>query len=108
MEGKVRTRIIVFSVLLSAGMFLVERDPGQAATGADVYHQKKCHVCHTINGKGGKFGGDLSHVGAKRDAQWLTTFLKDPKAANPETKMSPFKGSDEELQDLVAYLLTLK
>jgi mono/diheme cytochrome c family protein len=76
--------------------------------GGKVYTEKKCAACHSINGKGGKFGGDLTHVGAKRDAQWLTAFLKNPKTANPESKMSPFKGSDEELQDLVAYLLSLK
>ena len=76
--------------------------------GAKVYAEKKCAACHAITGKGGKLGGDLSHVGAKRDAQWLATFLKDPKAENPETKMSAFKGSPEELQDLVAYLLTFK
>lgn len=105
---KVRARIVLFSVLLSAALAWAQRDPVQAAKGADVYLQKKCNVCHSINGKGGKGGPDLSDVGAKRDKEWLRTFIKTPKTINPQSKMLPFKGSEEELAALVAYLGALK
>jgi cytochrome c2 len=81
---------------------------GSAEKGKEVYDAKKCGLCHTVDGSGGKRGGDLSDVGDKRDAEWLTKYLKDPKALLPEAKMPVFKGSDEELQDLVAYLMSLK
>ena len=81
---------------------------GSAEKGKEVYDAKKCGLCHTVDGSGGKKGGDLSDVGDKRDAEWLTKYMKDPKSLMPEAKMPAFKGSDEELQDLVAYLLSLK
>ena len=81
---------------------------GEAALGEKVYSAKRCAACHVIQGKGGKLGPPLSSIASKRDEQWLKAFLKDPKAINPESKMSRFKGTDEELEALVAYLLTLK
>jgi len=63
-------------------------------------------------------GGDLSNVGAEEDAAWLGTFLKDPKGYfldTPECKKlakqkdrKKFKGTDAELNDLTAWLVTLK
>src|SRR5512132_2591130 len=78
------------------------------ALGEKIYSAKRCGACHLIQGKGGKSGPPLSDIASKRDAQWLKAFLKDPKAINPESKMSPFKGTDEELEALVSYLLSLK
>jgi cbb3-type cytochrome oxidase cytochrome c subunit len=51
---------------------------------------------------------DLSDIGDKKDAEWLTKYMKDPKSLMPEAKMPAFKGSDADLQDLVAYLMSLK
>lgn len=81
---------------------------GSAEKGKEVFDAKKCGLCHTVDGSGGKRGGDLSDIGDKKDADWLTKYLKDPKSLMPEAKMPAFKGSDEELQNLVAYLLSLK
>ncbi len=81
---------------------------GDVEKGKEVYNAKKCGLCHTVDGSGGKKGGDLSDVGDKKDAEWLTNYMKNPKAIMPEAKMPAFKGSDEELQDLVAYLSSLK
>jgi cytochrome c2 len=47
-------------------------------------------------------------VGAKRDAQWLKTFMKDPKAVLPNAKMLSFHGNAVELEAVVAYLRSLK
>lgn len=65
-----------------------------------------------------KKGGDLSGVGKQRTADWLKKFLKDPKpefkegadcqkkAKNKDRKK--FKGTPEEFDSLVAFLMTLK
>jgi mono/diheme cytochrome c family protein len=103
---------LILAVLLVALVFCTFIPPAQAAAeparGEKIYNAKRCSACHGIQGKGGKFGQPLSDIASKRDAQWLKAFLKDPKAINPESKMSPFKGTDEELEGLVTYLLTLK
>ncbi len=78
------------------------------AKGVKIYGESKCVMCHIIQGRGGKFGPDLSHVGAKRDAQWLRQIVKDPKADNPKSRMPPFQGSDADLDALTAYLRSLK
>ena len=85
-----------------------QADPAKIAKGEKVYADKKCGICHMTKGRGGKAGPDLSEVGAKRDAQWLKAFMKDPKATNPKAKMMPFKGSEEELEAVVASMAALK
>jgi mono/diheme cytochrome c family protein len=105
--------ILMTALLLAATGAWAQIDPVLIAQGEKVYMEKKCASCHMINGKGGTVGPlargpDLSTVGAKRDAQWLKTFLKDPKAVNSKAKMMPFRGSEEELELLAAYLGSLK
>ncbi len=93
---------------LAAGFAWAQGNQALVAQGQRIYQERKCAVCHAINGQGAKSGPDLTAVGAKRDATWLKAFLKDPKAANPKAKMLPFKGTDEELEALVTYLASLK
>jgi cytochrome c2 len=81
-----------------------------AADGAAVY-DKKCKACHSIAGVGGpmaKMGGTLDGVGAKHDKAWLEAYLKDPKSKMPDAKMPKVTLSAEEMDAVVAYLLTLK
>ncbi len=100
----------VFSgcLLLGQSQTWAQADSAQIAKGENVYAGKRCALCHKIAGKGGKIGSDLSKVGAKRDVQWLRSFMKNPKAVMPKVKMMPFRGSDEELDALVAYMASLK
>jgi cytochrome c2 len=61
---------------------------------------------------------DLSDVGKRRDAESLRAFLKDPKTYfkdTPECQSNAkkkyrkrFKGSEQEFDDLIAFLTTLK
>jgi cbb3-type cytochrome oxidase cytochrome c subunit len=60
-----------------------------------------------VQGKGGKIGPDLSGVGKRREADWLSKFLKDPKGTVAGAMMLPVKGSEEEISALVAYLKSL-
>ncbi|WP_447974725.1 c-type cytochrome [Nitrospira sp. Kam-Ns4a] len=100
--------ILGAALLFGLSSAWAQADPVQIVKGEQVYREKTCALCHMIRGQGGKTGPELSEVGAKRDAQWLKGFLKEPKAMMPKAKMLPFKGSDEELEALVAYLASLK
>lgn len=95
-------------VALSLNMMGAYLEPAQIAKGQQVYAEKKCSGSHVIQGQGGTAGPDLTRVGFKREAQWLLRFLKNPKSLNQKAKMTPFEGTDQELEALVAYLTTLQ
>ena len=104
-------RLPMAALLVAAGCIGV---PALARAGADegkALYEQKCKVCHSLAGEGGKMadkGGPLDGVGAKRDADWLTKYLRDPKSVMPDAKMPKMKMTDQELADYVAYMLTLK
>lgn len=79
-----------------------------AAKGAQLYRARQCSMCHKVNGSGGKKGPDLSAIGRQRDAEWLATYLVNPKSMIPKGSMPPAKVTPAELKDVVEYLETLK
>jgi mono/diheme cytochrome c family protein len=101
-------------VKLGAALVLVGASAGMARAGADegkALYEKQCKICHSVKGDAGKMadkGGALDGVGAKRDAAWLKQYLADPKSQMPDAKMPKMKLSDQQLDDLVAFLQTLK
>ena len=62
---------------------LRESATGDAAAGLLVYQQQGCAACHSINGKGGFLGPDLSDIGAKRAVRHLRESLLEPNADLP-------------------------
>ena len=81
---------------------------GDPINGKDIFAAQRCALCHTINGSGGVLGPDLTAVGNRRNAAWLYDYLPKPQATKPENKMPPVAVKGQELDDLVAYLLSLK
>ena len=105
MRSGVTIGMVAFAIV-AAGM--VTR---VGAFDAPAFYDKKCKVCHSLKGEGGKQadkGGPLDGVGAKRDRAWLEKYLQDPKAVIPDAKMPKLKYSDEELKGIVDYMLSLK
>jgi len=78
--------------------------------GAEVFRREKCMDCHTLKGKGGSVGPNLTYVGSKRSRDYIVQQIKDPKSHNPRTEMPSFRDrlSDQELSDLADYLSGLK
>jgi putative heme-binding domain-containing protein len=57
-----------------------EPSSGDAAAGAIVYDKSGCSVCHTLDGKGGFLGPDLTGIGARRAVSHLRQSLTNPNA----------------------------
>ncbi len=79
-----------------------------ALAGRQVYARSGCAACHSIHGKGGTIGPDLTRVGARKDRAWLDKFLADPQAVKPGVLMPKPDVTAAERRELVDYLLTLK
>jgi quinol-cytochrome oxidoreductase complex cytochrome b subunit len=79
------------------------------ARGLHVFVERECAYCHQILGKGGRREGpDLSNVVAKkRTKEWLAKYIKDPKSVSKWTTMPKYDLSEEELNDLTEFILSL-
>ncbi len=76
--------------------------------GKTLYLKLGCSGCHQIHGDGGKVGPDLSFVGDYREAEWLLGHFKDPQAFVPGSIMPPYSLHEQELNQLTAYMLSLR
>ncbi|HSG06206.1 MAG TPA: cytochrome c [Nitrospiria bacterium] len=107
--NKLRTVPIAFlfaaGLLASAGM---KAQAGDLEAGKKVYDEKKCSMCHRIDGKGGKMGPDLSFLGDERERGWIADYLKDPKGTKEGSKHKVVKVGEEDFNALVDYLASLK
>lgn len=96
--------------LVAAGAPLKAESEGP---GRQVLTDQKCNLCHSISAAGIEAkttseklkGPDLTGVGEKHQAAWLAQYLKKEVEQNGKAHMKPFKGSDEELQSLIDWLL---
>jgi cytochrome c oxidase cbb3-type subunit 3 len=73
----------VVAFVRSLGRVKHEPLPGDAARGAQVYESAGCGACHTIRGRGGATGPDLTDVGARSSPSFLRRSLVDPQADVP-------------------------
>jgi cytochrome c oxidase cbb3-type subunit III len=63
----------------------VKRQPlgGDAARGEQVYQTNGCAACHTVRGRGGPIGPDLTDAGARSSPGFLRQALIEPQAEVP-------------------------
>lgn len=82
---------------------------GRPDVGKELFKKHECLNCHSIRGQGGSQGPDLAQVGLRRSAEWLNNFIYDPSELFPESPMPRLDWkSEQEVADVVAFLLTLK
>ena len=81
--------------------------------GEAVYAAQKCSLCHAVAGKGNAKGA-LDEVGGKLKADEIRTWIVDPKTmtakagATRKPEMKAYNLPKEDLDNLVAYLASLK
>jgi cytochrome c oxidase subunit 2 len=93
-------------------------DP-MAVAGRRIFERNACINCHAINGTvgTGRFGPDLTHLMsrdtlgsgvAKNTVENLRAWIKAPDQFKPGVLMPAMNLNDPEIDQLVAYLVTLK
>ena len=94
-------------------------DVPEVRAGRDVFTSVACINCHTVRGTpaNGVFGPDLTHLMsratlgagvARNTPQNLRAWVNDPASLKPGALMPAMKVSGDELDRLVAYLVTLR
>ncbi|HVP55874.1 MAG TPA: cytochrome c oxidase subunit II [Candidatus Eisenbacteria bacterium] len=92
---------------------------GSVAVGRRVFESTACVNCHTVAGTNarGKFGPDLTHLmsretlaagAAPNTKENLRLWIKDPDAIKPGCLMPAMQLSDQEIDAVTAYLMTLR
>lgn len=67
-----------------------------------------CIACHKVGGQGGDVGPSLDGVGARLDSAYLEAWLRDPLQIKPDSKMPKLPLSQQNIEELVGYLGSLK
>ncbi len=76
--------------------------------GKAVWGRARCNICHPVKGKGGAVGvgPDLGAVAEKINRDWLYLWIKEPQSYFHQTQMARYRFKDDELRQLVEYLMT--
>jgi cytochrome c oxidase subunit II len=94
-------------------------EDSQVKAGREVFFATSCVNCHAISGTTakGRFGPDLTHLmsrdtlasgAAPNTPEKLRAWVRDPQTIKEGALMPNMQLSDKDLDQLVAYLLTLK
>ncbi len=99
-------------LVLGLSLAMAQDEQGEDQ-GKTIFKNNKCQSCHSIEVAGMKKKPnqkppDLSAVGSEREAAFLAAFLKKKEMLNEKKHAVSFKGSDEELEILVQWLVSLK
>ncbi len=76
----------------------------QVIAGKRVWHKYNCNDCHTILGFGAYYAPDLTRTYWRRGSEGIKAVLRKPEQFTSWRKMPRFPLSDQELDDLVAFL----
>lgn len=91
---------------------------GDADKGKEIFESVGCKACHVAE-KGSTarrsegsaerdYAPNLWNIADKAKPEWIYSWVKNPKAMWPETKMPDLRLSDDEAANVTAYLLSLK
>jgi nitric oxide reductase subunit C len=82
---------------------------GEVPQGYQLFLAQHCDACHTIQGRGGRVGPDLSREGARETRQWILDQINNPRNHRPDSIMFSFAQLPEPDKDSLAeYLASLK
>ena len=99
----------VLSVLVISAVLVAIGGCELNSRGAQIFRNGRCKDCHTINGKGGAAGPNLTFVGSKRSREYIVEQIKNPKTHNANSEMPSFSNlPEQDINDLADYLSGLK
>jgi len=122
--------VLAAGALMAAGAYTQEakegaKEPAKAEVpaGQQVFLKYKCNSCHTLeaakvvkvededeakDSSTKRKPPDLSGVGKKHNAAWMEKYLTKKEMIDGERHSKKFRGADEELKAVTAWLETFK
>ncbi|MDP4200173.1 MAG: OmpA family protein [Bacteroidota bacterium] len=107
-----------FALVLSVSLLIGTTMLRASGSGKSIFLDNKCSSCHSIESQGiartgsGPVGGkeppDLSTVGLRHSASWMTQWLQKEVEMNGKKHLKKFAGSDDDLASLTSWLASLK
>ena len=79
--------------------------------GRALFQSQQCTGCHSIRGKGGDEGPDLTEVGLRHSPAWMHSFMELPSRFHPDSRMpsyGPPAMTHEEIEEIARYLASLR
>jgi cytochrome c oxidase subunit II len=122
-HAKMLIRVYVDTPDAFAAWVKAQQQPGAqdaaTAAGRHIFETEACANCHTISGTSakGKFGPDLTHLmsratiaagAAANTPENLRAWVENPNTCKPGALMPAMQLSDQETDEVVAYLTTLR
>jgi len=110
--GLIRSAVITATLCVGFAAAAGAQD-ARVTKGQQLFTDQKCTLCHSIGAKGNK-KGPLDGVASKLSADEIRAWITDAKAMIAKTKptrkpeMKAFTLPKEDVDALVAYLVTLK
>lgn len=83
---------------------LVKQGPPPVLSGSELIETYGCRGCHTIGGQGGQVGPSLDGVLERRDEEWVSVQILEPREHNPATAMPDFGLSKAQVDAIVETL----
>ena len=94
------------------------KEGGEAEKGKTTFESVGCRACHVTEKDSAArrsegsderdYAPNLWNIGDKANPEWIYSWIKNPKAMWPETKMPDLRLSDAEAMDITAYLVGLR
>ena len=106
---KVKATILV--VVLAGAIAITAACAQNTATverGKTAFVEQGCYGCHMVGKFGTPIGPDLSRVGVRYDAAYLTRWLRNPSSQRPAAHMPRLELTESEIAALAAYLSSLR
>jgi len=104
--------LLFVSIIVALFAFAFSFSQSGEPEGKNIFTDNKCEKCHSVEAAGiectGKKFADLSDLSDNNTVEILTKFLKKEGMINDKEHKIKFKGSDDELDVLVKWLLNQK
>jgi cbb3-type cytochrome oxidase cytochrome c subunit len=104
--------LLFISAIVALFAFAFSFSQSDELDGQQIFIDSKCTKCHSVESLGitstKNNPNDLSNIGADYDAEFMKKYLVKEETIDDKKHKTKFKGSDEELDALVNWLLTLK